>query len=65
MEHADIRELSFEEIDMVSGGDQLGAGLATAALGIAIVAGPVGWFGISVAAGLSFAGGYLMGSSFN
>ncbi|WP_442782328.1 hypothetical protein [Collimonas fungivorans] len=61
-----IQVLSVSEIDEVSGGitnvEGAGLGLGMIGLGIGIVAGPVGWFGVGVAVGLSYLGGALLGT---
>ena len=56
----------MQEIEAVNGGDPAaaaGIGLAMVGIAIAIVAGPVGWFGIGVASFLSGSGGAVVGKA--
>lgn len=67
-EVTEIMQLTPDEIDLVSGGamtdvEVLSVGTGMVALGVGIVAGPVGAFGFGVATGLSFVGGLLVGRS--
>ena len=67
-----MRELTMEEIQAVSGGDdsdvswgQVGAGLASVGVGIAIASNPVGWAGVAGATFFSFSGGLAIGDAFS
>lgn len=63
-----MRELSVSEVENVNGGDvnwgQVGAGLASVSLAVAVAATPVGWVGAAGAAAFSFGGGFAIGSAF-
>jgi len=64
-----MRELTFEEIDSISGGrislsglDYVGLGMGMIGLGLGIAAAPIGILGTAVAAGLCFGGGINVGT---
>lgn len=62
-----MQVLSREEVDAVSGGvrwEQIGVGIGSIALGVAIAATPIGAFGTAAAAGLSYFGGVAIGDGF-
>lgn len=65
-----MRELTMEEIQAVSGGNdsdvswgQVGAGLGAIGLGVAIASNPVGWLGATGAMLSSFGGGFAIGDT--
>lgn len=65
-----MRELTMEEVHAVSGGGdsdidwgQVGAGLGSIGVGIAVASTPVGWIGAAGAALFSFSGGYAIGDA--
>lgn len=59
-----MQVMSADEISAVSGGvnwDQVGVGLGSIGLGLAIVANPIGAFGATAAAGFAYFGGVAIG----
>lgn len=62
-----MQVLSPEEVKAVGGGvnwEQVGVGLGSIALGVTLVATPIGAFGTAAAAGLSYFGGVAIGDGF-
>lgn len=61
-----MQELTFEQVEVVSGGDvdwgAVGAGAGMVAVGIMIAGTPVGWVGAAGATLFSFAGGFSIGT---
>lgn len=59
-----MRELSTQDLELVSGAvnwGQVGVGVGSVALGVAIAATPVGWVGAAGATLFSFFGGIAIG----
>ncbi|WNF46505.1 hypothetical protein RHP75_19345 [Pseudomonas sp. SG20056] len=59
-----MRELSLVDLEVVSGGadwGEVGAGLASVALSVAIVSTPVGLVGLGAAGALAYTGGVAIG----